>query len=236
MKKIVKILIITIIICMAQYCQVFAASNVNINLVSNDSVKVGDEITITITGGGDGEGINGWQGKINYDSNVLEYVNKKSEKEGWSVTGYNQSTGIFLAEVINVLDNNTFEKNKENPILSFTFKVKDTTVSDTTVTVSDIVASPTNLEVTNNSLSKKITIAKDGNQSNNGSDNYNSSNSSSSSNNANMPNNYANKQDGSTSQKPLPDAGLNTVIMLVFTSVIILIGSYIGYKKYEDIR
>ncbi len=141
MKKIT-ISIILIFLILVYCSSTFAANSAKITLnTKNSEAKQEDTICINLKVNGNGTGISGVQGKLNYDKNVLEYVSSKAILDGWFVSGYNPDTGIFLVEVSNMADTNSYIKDTKE-LVSFYFKVKKTAkLGDTTVKISELVAS-----------------------------------------------------------------------------------------------
>lgn len=130
-------------------------SEVTIN-ISNKYATGGDTITVTIGVKGTQKGVTGLQGTLNYDKSVLEYVSKSMLKDGWRCTGYNNDTGVFLAEISSTSDTNSYITGTES-VISFEFKVKNNATEGTTeFKVSNLVTVNGSLE--NRTVSEIITI------------------------------------------------------------------------------
>ena len=166
MKRIFIISFILIVI-LIMFATISNATDIaNITLSTVDTANKGDNINVAIVVKGTQAGVQGIQGTLNYDSNILEYVSNSTEKEGWKITGYNNTTGIFLAEITNVTDSGCFVYNTEK-VVSFNFKVKDTTsLKETKINLSNVIAvGANNIESVEDN--KTITIKEKTNNSDN---------------------------------------------------------------------
>jgi len=221
MKKIISIIFMTILFFILG-THSFANSPGKITLQSNSVVKPGEEITIKICSTGLTKSVNGLQGKIEYDTNVLEYIGKKSEQETWSITAYSKDTGIFLAEVKNVLETETLNLDEETPIVSFTFKVKDNVqINKSKITVSDIVIAPGTLQIEKKYAEKEIKIVQEQTPDEEQQENQQQNNS----------------NDNTISNENIPHAGINKETISVFIIVMAIMSvSYLGYSKNKDIK
>ena len=157
MRKILKsIILVTLVIC-SVFTVVLAAERTTAEISAPNEVRVGNTLTVKIPVTGSGDGVNGLQGTLNYDRNVLELINQDTSVDGWYLSGYNDNTGIFLAEVRNVSDKDSFITDKKD-LVTFEFRVKDDTEAATTeVSVKDIIASGS-ASIENTEVSKVIAI------------------------------------------------------------------------------
>ena len=124
--------------------------NYSINLNSNNSVKENDRITLNLDISGFNLGsINGIEGVLNYDSNILELKGANSEQ--------------FNFGTLN-LDNNKFAFAGKNPINSnstiITFTFKAIASGNVTVSVSDVKLANNGalLSILSNTTSNNITV------------------------------------------------------------------------------
>ena len=253
MKKRMILSIVLLAFILITICsKVFADEKVIVTLNAEDTVKKGDTVTVFVNINSTSSSITGLQGKLNYDSSILEYISSKSEKQGWFVSGFNESTGMFLVEISDVSNENAYIKNGSENVVSFTFRVKaNTSASETLVEVSNIVLSGTN-ELEENYASKTIRIIVD-TDSDTDTDTDPDSNpnidgdSDTDSNpivDSDSNNNSSNRKDsktGSSSKKTssksnMPTTGIDNTVLFGFVFLIsISIASYYGYKKYKEI-
>ena len=251
-KKISIILISFLLVCsLLNFSN--AADKTIVDISTQNEIEPGKILIVTLPVTGDGDGVNGLQGTLKYDSNVLELVDK-STISGWTITGYNPSTGIFLAEVSNVADQSTFITNKKD-LITFKFKVKDNaTVGETKIDVTNMVASGAN-SLQNTSVSKTVNIvgatnsnsnsnsntenSSNNNTNNNSSSNNNSSNNSNNSSNSGSTNNSSNKANADKSTiatKAIPYAGKEDLLVkLMIVLGVLSIFFYIKFNKYKDV-
>ena len=159
MKKLIKkIIIFTIIIniiiqiiSIKKVEAIEASDLAEVTLTTSGGITQGETVTITIGVNGTTKGVAGLQGTLEYDKDILEYVEKTMLYDGWRCTGYNNDTGIFLAEISNTSDKNSYITTS-TPVISFTFKIKE----NAKIGVTEFGVS--NLVTVNSSLqSRKVT-------------------------------------------------------------------------------
>lgn len=215
-------LIIFLISILLTTVGVEAVSSISLN--SENVVKEGDNIVFEVEVNTNDTLIGGIQGKIQFDKNVLEYVSYEIEKNGWDVTGFNKETGIFLAEVKDIGDEESYIKNSDK-LIKFTFKVKNNIEKDSTeVKVSDMVISGEG-ELENKEIIKNVNIElKKESQ------------------NITLDNNDENKLDESSKTEEndylaeYPHTGLNFILFIIICGVIAgIIVLYKKNQKYKDI-
>ncbi len=121
-----------------------AAGTFKISVSGPSNIYAGDTVTynINIEPGSAPGGVLGFQGTLNYDSNVLEYRSHSVKLSNpWSIT-YTSSTKRFIGN--DDSDGSGAIKSKKT-VLSVTFKVKSVSIgTKTTVTVTSVTGSDVN--------------------------------------------------------------------------------------------
>lgn len=241
-----KILIIMIFTLLSMSINV-KASTTNTTIVGEDECTKGDVITLEVKVQGTEKGLIGAQGKISYDKEVLEYKSCEIVALGWKHLTFNENTGIYLAEIETIGDEKAFVKT-ETAILRFKFQVKETTKTNTTVSIDEIIYTDSEYQtIDSGNVSKTIKIVeKDNDGNNNNNDNENNTNNNGNTNN-NTSNNVNNNQTTNTkpgntnnqnvSDKVLPNSGMSrNIIIIVILLSIVGIFSYIKYSRYKGIK
>lgn len=134
MKKIIKIsLILLAILCIMT--NVYAYSCNMALQTAKDEFKKNEEVVVNakITSIDAKDGIIGLKATLEYDKNSLSFVGMTGEN-GWSNPSYNEANGVF------VMDRNNLVNTSET-ILKITFKVKEQSAQNATITLKDITVS-----------------------------------------------------------------------------------------------
>ena len=222
MKKRLTTLLFLIIVAMST--KVFAADTSSVTLNAPASVKKGDTVTVNVNITSADVASNGLQGTLKYDSNVLEFVKKVDVKSDWGFTAYNPSTGIFLIEVKQISNLDTYIKNSSANVGAFVFKVKkNTTASKTTVEVSDMVIGGSS-KLQSKTATKTIKITE------------NKSSDSSTDKDKKSDKKSSKTKDKTTAKKSIPHTGLDSTILVMSAAISIAAGCfYFGFRKYRGI-
>ena len=205
--------------------------------LSKNEVNKGNTFVVTIGIVGTSEPVLGLQGKLNYNKDIFECIEKNMVFKKWRLTSYNENTGMFLLEIADLQDPDPYVRD-ETSIVSFTFKVKDdANISGEeiieTLTISNlIVAGGVSLEEETVSKNVKIKlnshIQSDQDEQNNSSDEdkvNNSTESTTSDGNS--------KNDSTTANTALPETGKSSIaIFFICLLCILLVYSYKKYKQY----
>ena len=247
MKKIIAVMIEFILIMgiINLLCplNVEAVSGAKMNISMPSKAKTGETVKVVVSIANATSGIGGIQGKIEYDTNIFEYVGKKCVLNNWSVTGFNEATGIFLAEVDNVGDESTYITGNKD-VIEFEFKVKNNvTLGNTDVSISDIVLAGADEYNKETKASINISSDSNNNQSNiNNTSNVNKSNKASIEKNKGTTTINSNTTGNTTtinankSDKSIPETGSKSIIpMLIFFIIIFAVAIYKKCKKYKGI-
>ena len=244
-KNLKKILIIMIFTLLSMSINV-KASTTNTTIVGEDECTKGDVITLEVKVQGTEKGLIGAQGKISYDKEVLEYKSCEIVASGWKHLTFNENTGIYLAEIETIGDEKAFVKT-ETAILRFKFQVKETTKTNTTVSIDEIIYTDSEYQtIDSGNVSKTIKIVEKDNDGNNNNDNENNTNNNGNTNN-NTSNNVNNNQTTNTkpgntnnqnvSDKVLPNSGMSrNIIIIAIILSIVGIFSCIKYSRYKGIK
>lgn len=242
-----KILIIMILALLSMSINV-KASTTNTTIVGEDECTKGDVITLEVKVQGTEKGLIGAQGKISYDNEVLEYKSCEIIASGWKNLTFNQNTGIYLAEIETIGDEEAFVKT-ETSILRFKFQVKETTKTNTTVSIDDIIYTDSEYQtIDSGNVSKTIKIIQESNNQDENDDDNNTNNNNNVNTNGNTDsNNINNNQTTNTkpgntnnqtvSDKVLPHSGISRNILIVVIILgIVGIFCYMKYSKYKEIK
>ena len=226
-KKILLIMIVTVL-SMSIYVK---ASTTTTTLVGENESNIGDTITLEVKVQGTEEGIIGAQGKIAYDKDVLEYKSCEIVASGWKDLTFNENTGIYLAEIETIGDEKSFVKS-ETAILKFKFQVKETTKTNTTVNINEIIYTDSGYQtIDSGNVSKTIKIVEKDNDGNNNNNENNTNN------NQTTNTKPGNTNNQSVSDKVLPNSGMSRNIIIVGIILSIVgIFSYIKYSRYKAIK
>lgn len=116
-----------------------AEKEISMKVESSNSVKIGEEIKIKISLNKNEKGIVGIQGKLNYDRNAFEIVNKEVKQDKWFLSAFNEENGMFMVEI---LDDAFYDKNSyiydDDEIVEITLKAKqETKVKKSEISVSE---------------------------------------------------------------------------------------------------
>ena len=245
MKKI-KIVLISIMLFLSILAMnVYAVSNTKINISIPQEARVGDLVKLTLKIENTDEKISGIQGKVEYNKDILEYVENKTLVDGWFVSGFNKDTGIFLAEVTNISDNSKYISGTKD-VLEFTFRIKDNVkAQETNVGISGIVLS--GAISANKEVMKSVQILADeeNNNNNNNNDNNNTgieeNNNDTENENINNNNNDVDNRNDSTNDTSkkneiLPNTGVETLNpIIIFGIVVVAFILYLNIRKYKGI-
>ena len=239
--KISVMLLFTALLAFCVMCipvKVNAVGNAMMNIRMPNTAKSGESIKVTVSISNVTEGVSGIQGTLQYDTNVFEYVGNKVLKKGWSITGFNKNSGVFLGEVENIGDNSTYIKGNED-FAEFELKVKDSAPSgNTTVKISNIVLAGT--EIAEKEVKADINISGSSQSAN---IKVNNSTTSVEENKNNNGLTIDKSKDGNSttmkvnqSTKAMPDTGSNRIVpSIILILMIIIIILYKKCKKYKGI-
>jgi len=161
MKKIINIIVITIISLMLCMCNVNAANDTLTAVVTADKtqVKQGDTVTVTfslkdfVTGE---TGISAIVAKLNYDTTIFEKVTMAdiSGQNSWVMGAYNENEGSFTAT-------NSMFPNTEHALLTVKLKAKENAkLGSTTVSFTEINPANTDIDFTAADKSISLTITE----------------------------------------------------------------------------
>jgi len=265
MKKAISIILLIAILCI---CTISEASSFSASLTTEKKeVKAGEVISIKLNVSNIemSNGLMALSGKLIYDEEIFEAIttnnmggivstslSKINGLGSWSSPTYTSVTKMF------VLDANDYIT-EASGVVEIQLKVKsDISEQETTVRVTDIVASNGEEDIPAQDVSITLNVKKatgegggqnnpgnnegeenpgnggqnnPGNGSNNGSGNQNNGNGSNSG-NGNRNNGSTNK-DNTTAKEPIPQTGRNIVyrVIVVLAGLLIATTSYIKYKK-----
>lgn len=217
MKRLVSLSLIVLLMLICLSGTVYAAPECNMAIQSAKSEVSKDEeftLDVNISGIKSERGIIAIQAVLEFDKDSLE-LKSMTGQNNWSSpvkdVSYNEANGKI------VIDKNGLAKNDET-VLKLTFKVKDTSKSDVTVSLKDINVSDATDPYKISVISKKITVTD---KSNNGIQNPNT-------------NPSQTQKPGDTYNKgKLPKTGVTEGILLVMGTGAILLGMvfFIKMKK-----
>ena len=238
MKKIISLILISMLTIICLSIKAFATTNTNfaVELIANKTkLNRGDtvEVSVKIKDLTDvGEGINAFMGTLEYDTNVFETVTKADMKaqNGWDTPEYNEENG----KVITVKGDYITE---EEVIFTINLKVKDdATFGETILGFKEPEAAndndyigesfELNLEIVEKQVENPDTENPNENDNDNDSNNDNN-------NNDNNQNNDDKKEDNTVTNQKLPYTGKTMIFIaigLIILSVISII-SYISYRR-----
>ena len=217
-----------------------AASTLDVKLsTTTTEIEKGKEVSVLVSLNNInvGDGVNTLKGTVNYNADVLEYVNSEAQN-GWSIT-YNSTNGTLLVVYMSGL------VTKDQGIAKLTFKVKDNAdVTNTQISLTNIESSNADEKVTPKDASLNLTIIDENKQdpTNQGSSNQgnnqnsNSGQQNSSGTNKNQTSTSGQNNSSGLANKAIPYTGTSGIIIGVIL-VIIAIGiiSYIKYRKYKGV-
>lgn len=136
-RKIFLLLVLFIFVMFNLQC-VHAQSNYKINMEYKD-VEESNEIIVDISLKEAQEKILGMQGKIEYDSNLLELDKINVNSDAWNVTAFNKENGEFMIEISDDSFNDESKfMGSGNKILDAVFKIKKR--SNTQIKISEVMA------------------------------------------------------------------------------------------------
>lgn len=230
-RKIIALSLILVIVTLVS--NVYAASKFEVNLSTEKSeYNKNDEfeVDVKVRNIQDEKGIIALGGTLEYDKNSLELV--KMEAQGdWTKPSYNEDNGKFVA------DRDKNYATKDESVFKITFKVKEESKKDITITLKDISASNGKEDIKTDNVSKVITIKNstvpdtkpgDNNEGNNVGNNIGNNIGNSVGNNvANNTVNNTNKNNSIYNNK-IPQAGENnTIIIFCIIVLIAIVATYI---------
>lgn len=237
-RKIITLSLILVIVTLVS--NVYAVSKCKVDLKTDKSeFNKNDELTVNVNLSDiqDEKGIIAVGGTLEYEKNSLELV--KMEAQGkWTKPSYNEANGKF------VTDRDNSYATKDETLFKITFKVKEESKKDITITLKDISASNGKEDIKTDNVSKAITIKDstvpdtkpgDGNEGNNGSNNGNNVGNNIGNNvGNNVGNNSGNNSSNNNSiyNNKIPQAGENNGIIIFCIIVLIAIATtyYIKIK------
>ncbi len=222
-RKIIALSLILVILTLVS--NVYAASKFEVNLSTEKSeYNKNDEfeVDVKVRNIQDEKGIIALGGTLEYDKNSLELV--KMEAQGdWTKPSYNEDNGKFVA------DRDKNYATKDESVFKITFKVKEESKKDITITLKDISASNGEEDIKTDNVSKVITIKNstvpdtkpgDNNDGNNTGNNIGNNVGNNVGNNANKNNSIYNNK--------IPQAGENnTIIIFCIIVLIAIVATYI---------
>ena len=244
-RKIITLSLILVIVTLVS--NVYAVSKCKVDLKTDKSeFNKNDEFTVNVNLSDiqDEKGIIAVGGTLEYDKNSLELV--KMEAQGkWTKPSYNEANRKF------VTDRDNSYATKDETLFKITFKVKEESKKDITITLKDISASNGKEDIKTDNVSKAITIKDstvpdtkpgDGNEGNNSGNNNEGNNNGSNNNGSNNGNNVGNNvgnnsgnnsnNNNSIYNNKIPQAGENNGIIIFCIIVLIAIATtyYIKIK------
>ncbi len=219
-RKIITLSLILVIVTLVS--NVYAVSKCKVDLKTDKSeYNKNDEFTVNVNLSDiqDEKGIIAVGGTLEYDKNSLELV--KMEAQGkWTKPSYNEANGKFAT------DRDNSYATKDETLFKITFKVKEESKKDITITLKDISASNGKEDIKTDNVSKVITIKNatvpdtkpgDNNDGNNAGNNVGN----------NIGNNVGNNSGNNTSNNnsiynnKIPQAGENNT-MIIFCIIILI--------------
>ena len=238
-RKIIALSLILVIVTLLS--NVYAVSKCKVDLKTDKSeYNKNDEFTVNVNLSDiqDEKGIIAVGGTLEYDKNSLELV--KMEAQGkWTKPSYNEANRKF------VTDRDNSYATKDETLFKITFKVKEESKKDITITLKDISASNGKEDIKTDNVSKAITIKDstvpdtkpgDGNEGNNNGSNNGNNVGNNIGNNVgnNVGNNSGNNSSNNNSiyNNKIPQAGENNGIIIFCIIVLIAIATtyYIKIK------
>ena len=151
-RKIITLSLILVIVTLVS--NVYAVSKCKVDLKTDKSeYNKNDEFTVNVNLSDiqDEKGIIAVGGTLEYDKNSLELV--KMEAQGkWTKPSYNEANGKFAT------DRDNSYATKDETLFKITFKVKEESKKDITITLKDISASNGKEDIKTDNVSKVITI------------------------------------------------------------------------------
>lgn len=234
MRKTIKIITILILGIMLIYSNnVYAASDsYNVGLdINKSTILQGETLEIVVSlkdlniTTGD-KGLGAYQGTLEYDSTIFEYVGIKG-LNSWDTPIYNNGTFATTTSTGEVIK-------KSEEVAKITLKAKtNLTQGETTISVKNITASTGTSTVSTGNISKKIVVqgTQKGNTSGQNVSNTNTTSSSSTKSNSSNA-----TKDKTTTKKIIPKTGINNIIVVTIIAtmgvlVITLTGLIVYIRK-----
>ena len=233
-RKIITLSLILVIVTLVS--NVYAVSKCKVDLKTDKSeYNKNDEFTVNVNLSDiqDEKGIIAVGGTLEYDKNSLELV--KMEAQGkWTKPSYNEANGKF------VTDRDNSYATKGETLFKITFKVKEESKKDITITLKDISASNGKEDIKTDNVSKVITIKNatvpdtkpgDNNDGNNAGNNIGN----------NVGNNAGNNVGNNTSNNnsiynnKIPQAGENNT-MIIFCIIMLIVIATTYFMKIRIIN
>lgn len=224
-------------------------------------VEPGETITATVGVITGNKKVKAISGKIEYDSDSLEFIKYSVVKENWKLTSFDETTGEFVVEVEDAYkDNEDMFATGTEEIFKLDFKVKDD-FNDKSLKISLGSVSATDSEnnkVLGTDTVKTITVKQDDpvdpgqNTNTNVNTNSNTNNTNSNTNTNNNTNNISNtntnkntntntsastntngqKNDQTTANKVLPKAGQSLIVIII--GIAVIASGTIIFVKYKN--
>ena len=229
-----------------------AESSLDARLSATTTVlEKGKEVTVTISLANInvGEGVNTLKATVNWDKDILEFIDYERTVNDWSTT-WNPTQGTLVAIHMSGL------VKTDTAVAKLSFKVKDVEeLEDTTITLTNIESANTEEKVIPSNVTltlKAATAEKPGGDTNNNTNtgntagnttNGNATSGNATSGNAANGNNVAKDNKVTTTtkntsaNKVIPHAGISDTIIIFSIVALVSLGmvALVQYKKYKDI-
>ena len=150
--------IISFVLVLFSALNVHAVNNtVYLNVVKNTDNTVVATLTVDVLD----KGLDALSGKINYDKEILEFVNIETGNEKWNKPSYNNENGKFTLLI------NSETITEKNEAIVITFKVKENVTGDVTISIVDLVgATSEDKKINWDGLTATVNVDGDNNEQN----------------------------------------------------------------------
>lgn len=239
MKKMVKFNLIFMILIYITFAvgNVYAALSCKVSLETTKTEFKKDEefiIDVRLSNIQSDVGIISLGGTLEYDKDSLELV-KMEGKNNWDTPvdkfSYNPENGKL------VVAKNGLAKEDET-VFTIKFKVKETSKTETNITLKDITVADGTEPADINIATKKITLKKgtQGDNQNSGQNNTTNNNITSNTNNASTSSSTNKINDSTIKNEALPKTGTKSLTLIVLIGIIIIsiVISYVNYRKIKS--
>lgn len=203
MKKILKasIIMLLMIMCIRTYVYAVLSCSVNLKVNKTELIKNEEFVTDVVLSNVQSEkGIIALGATLEYDTNILEIV-KMEGKNGWTTPSYNENNGKMITDRSGLTTDNEI-------MFQITFKIKDQSQKNATISLKDISVSNGDEETKVNNTSNTITIKSETSNSNTNTTN-------------NTPD-TTEKDDKITSNRVLPNTGGNNILFITLSIIFVL--------------
>lgn len=237
MRKTVKLSLILLIMISIILCTLniaYAKTSSNVAIASASEVEKGEEFEVkfNLSGLKSDKGINALMGTLKYDKDSLTLV-KMEGQNGWASPSYNEENGKFVTEISEYVT-------KDETFLKITFKVKEGSKKNISISLEEVSVANQDEEVEVNSKSKSITVKgitdvpeTNANTSTNQNTNANSSSNTNSSTNS-RPSNT--NRTNSIKNNVLPNTGKTNIapIIVIAICIVLVVAFIIRLKATQD--